>query len=247
MSAQWYLYKDGTQQGPFSWEQLRQKAASGGIGPQDQVWSQNMGDWTPADEVEGLLYSQPTPAPDPWSTAAPPPPSAADRRAAAPADGAWAAPRQTAAYPKAPLGRRFLAYLIDGFVASIPLSLIGIVVAAAFALTADSSGDPPALVMVIAIGGGLLGFAWALLYTLLKDGFGAGQSWGKKMLKLMVVGLEDGQPCTKKKSAVRNLIGSVLGFIDIIVALFQQQGQRVGDMLSKTQVIEVQAYGQGGY
>ena len=247
MSAEWYLYKDGTQRGPFTWEQLRQKAASGGIGPQDQVWSETLGDWTPADEVEGLLYAHAAPAPAPWSTAAPPAPSPAERRAAPAADAAWAAPRQTGIYPKAPLGRRFFAYLIDGFISSIPMSVIGIVIAVAFALTADSYGDPPALVMVIAVGGGLLAFGWAFLYTLLRDGFGQGQSWGKKMVKLMVVGLEDGQPCTKKKSAVRNLISGVLGFIDIIVALFQQQGQRVGDMLAKTQVIEVQAYGRGRY
>jgi len=101
--------------------------------------------------------------------------------------------------------------------------------------------------MVLAFGGGLLGFAWAFGYTLLRDGMGSGQSMGKKMFKLMVVRLEDHQRCTKGNSAVRNLIGGVLGFIDIIVALVGQKGQRVGDKLVNTQVVEVGAWGRRAY
>lgn len=247
MAAQWYLYKDGMQQGPFSWEQLRHKADSGGVSPTDQVWSEGMSGWTRANKVEGLLHAEPTPAAAPQAPPVPPPPLVAERHAGERVEAAWAAQRQEGAYAKAPLGRRFLAYLIDGFIGSLPVGLIGILIGIAFAVTADSYGDPPALVIVLAFGGGLLGFGWAILYTLLRDGFGEGQSWGKKMVKLMVVRLEDGQRCTKKDSAVRNVIGWLLGFIDVIVALVQQKGQRVGDMLAKTQVIEVQAYGRRGY
>jgi uncharacterized RDD family membrane protein YckC len=101
--------------------------------------------------------------------------------------------------------------------------------------------------MVLAFGGGLLGFAWAFGYTLLRDGMGNGQSLGKRMFKLMVVRLEDDQPSTKANSAVRNLIGGVLGLIDIIVALVGQTGQRLGDKLVNTQVIEVGAWGRSAY
>lgn len=247
MAAQWYIYKDGTQRGPMSWEELREQARSGGVAAEDYVWTEGMSGWARADEVEGLLYSAPAPVPAPQPAPAPPPPSAAEWYAAEPTGSERTASRYSEGYPKAPLGRRFLAYLIDGFIGSLPMSTIGIMIAIAFAVTADSYGDPPTMVLLLALGGGLLGFGWALLYTLLRDGFGEGQSWGKKMLKLMVVRLEDGQPATKGNSAVRNLVGWVLGFIDIIVALFQQQGQRVDDMLAKTQVIEVQAYGRRGY
>lgn len=247
MSEQWYLHKDGMQQGPFSWETLRQKATSGEIAPMDHVWSEGMGGWTRADEVAGLLYVRPAPLPPPQPAPAPPPPAPAQRAAGAAIDAEWPSPRQAGVYLKASLGRRFLAYLVDGFIASVPGSLIGVVAVIAFAVTADATGDPPALVTILAIGALLVGFGWATLYGLLRDGFGQGQSWGKKALKLMVVRLEDGQPSSKRASAVRNLIGSVLGFIDIIVALVQQKGQRAGDMLTKTQVIDVAAYGRPGY
>lgn len=247
MSEQWYLHKDGMQQGPFSWDALRQKATSGEIAPMDQVWSEGMSGWTPAEEVEGLLHLEPAPPAPPQPASAPPPPRPAQPAAGAAIHAERAAPRQAGAYAKASLGRRFLAYLLDSFIASVPGSLIGIVVAIAFAVTADSAGDPPALVILLAVGGMLVGAGWAILYALLRDGFGQGQSWGKKAFKLMVVRLEDGQPCSKRASAVRNLIGSFLGFIDLIVALVQEKGQRVGDMLTNTQVIDVAAYRQRGY
>lgn len=242
MAAQWYLYKDGMQQGPMSWEQLRERAQSGGIEAGDHVWTEGMSGWTRADDVVGLLATAPSVAP------APPPsrPVAPQPQAAATGAG-WAAGSTAGAYPKAPMGRRFLAYFIDGLISSIPISVIGIVMPIALGVTADSYGDPPVLVMVLAFGGGLLAFLWAMGYTLLRDGMGQGQSPGKKMFKLMVVRLEDGEPCTKGNSLVRNLIAGVLSFIDIIVALFQQQGQRVGDMLAKTQVIEVSAWGRRAY
>ena len=242
MSTEWYLYKDGQQQGPVSWEQLRRQAASGQIGAEDQVWTESMSDWTRAGEVEGLF-----PSFGPAAAPAPPPRPSMGQRQPAPADAGWPAGSRAGAYPKAPMGRRFLAYFIDGLIASVPMTIIGVIVSIAIFLSADTSGDPSALVMVLAFGGGLLGFAWALGYTLLRDGMGNGQSLGKRMFKLMVVRLEDGRPSTKVNSAVRNLIGGVLGFIDIIVALVGQTGQRLGDKLVNTQVIEVGAWGRSAY
>ena len=145
------------------------------------------------------------------------------------------------------MGRRFLAYFVDGLIASVPITIVGVIVSIAIFVSADSYGDPSALVLVLAFGGGLLGFAWAFGYTLLRDGMGKGQSLGKKMFKLMVVRLDDDQPSTRGNSAVRNLIGGVLGFIDIIVALLGQKGQRVGDKLVNTQVVEVGAWGRSAY
>lgn len=243
MSTEWYLYKDGQQHGPVSWDQLRQQAASRQIDAEDQVWTESMSGWTRAAEVEGLFGSR-----RPAATApAPPPRSSRPQPQPAPVDAAWAAGSMAGAYPKAPMGRRFLAYFIDGLIASVPMTIIGVIVSIGIVVSADASGDPSALVMVLAFGGGLLGFAWALGYTLLRDGMGSGQSLGKKMFKLMVVRLEDGRPCTKGNSAVRNLIGGVLGFIDIIVALVGQTGQRVGDKLVNAQVIEVEAWERSAY
>lgn len=54
MSAQWYVYKDGEQKGPYSFEQLTEAAKSGQISPADMVWTAGMDGWTRAEQVEGL-------------------------------------------------------------------------------------------------------------------------------------------------------------------------------------------------
>ncbi len=66
MSSQWFLYKNQQQQGPFSWEKLVEQARAHIIGPADMIWTEGMGGWSRADQVEGLI----TPAP---KAAVPPP------------------------------------------------------------------------------------------------------------------------------------------------------------------------------
>ncbi len=55
MSAQWYLYKDGRQQGPFSLGDLYRQAEAGLFGPADLVWTGGMENWGRADQVKGLI------------------------------------------------------------------------------------------------------------------------------------------------------------------------------------------------
>jgi hypothetical protein len=70
MSTQWYLYKDGQQQGPFSRQALDQKAQTGAFGPADLVWTEGMENWARADLIKDLFAAAaPPPAPSP----APPP------------------------------------------------------------------------------------------------------------------------------------------------------------------------------
>lgn len=71
MSAQWYLYKDGRQQGPFSLEDLYRQAEAGLFGPADLVWTGGMADWIRAEQVKGLIFAS-----SPASPASPGPPSA---------------------------------------------------------------------------------------------------------------------------------------------------------------------------
>jgi len=134
------------------------------------------------------------------------------------------------------IGPRFLAYFVDQVIAFTPIIIFSCVAVVALGAYGDRSASPMARFLIALAG--LVGLSWSLLYTLVRDGLGQGQSLGKRMVGLMVVRLEDGRPCTIGNSIVRNLIGSLLGIIDIIiVALFNQNGQRVGDMLLKTQVV----------
>lgn len=64
MSNDWYVYKEGQQQGPFTWEELWHKASEGKIKPADHVWSQNLPGWTRADQIPQLMPPVPEPIPD---------------------------------------------------------------------------------------------------------------------------------------------------------------------------------------
>lgn len=56
MSSSWYLYKDGQQKGPYTFEQLSEGSRSGQVGSADMVWTAGMEGWTQAGQVEGLNF-----------------------------------------------------------------------------------------------------------------------------------------------------------------------------------------------
>jgi uncharacterized RDD family membrane protein YckC len=112
------------------------------------------------------------------------------------------------------------------------------------------------LVGLIPVVGGIAGF----LYFLLRDGLLEGSSLGKKLLKLKAVEVESGKSATYSDSVKRNLIfavpslllvvpflgfvvylavASVVGIIEIIAVLTDQNGRRFGDRLANTKVVNV--------
>ena len=82
-------------------------------------------------------------------------------------------------------------------------------------------------------------------YLLLRDAlFIPGQSLGKFLFGVRVISLENGRPCSRLQSAQRNFILLVPG-LNVVAAVLEAmavardpQGQRLGDMLANTQVIE---------
>jgi hypothetical protein len=88
-----------------------------------------------------------------------------------------------------------------------------------------------------------LGAVVAVLYLLLRDGIG-GQSLGKLLVGLVVVNVQTGRLCTWKESALRNVFVLIPGanvmaiLLESIALIRDPQGQRLGDRLAHTQVIE---------
>ncbi len=83
------------------------------------------------------------------------------------------------------------------------------------------------------------------LYLLLRDAlFIPGQSVGKFLFGLRVISLGDGRPCGRLQSAQRNFILVVPGLnvvataLEAVAVTRDPQGQRLGDKLANTQVIE---------
>jgi uncharacterized RDD family membrane protein YckC len=152
-------------------------------------------------------------------------------------------------YPKAPIGKRIAAYIIDSLIAG---TFFLIYLIASDFMYYDIFFDIDYFIEPFYYPLTYVFLTWLIFYMLLRDGFGAGQSWGKETQGLMVVNLTDNKPCSKGKSAARNsvtlvlglipIINSFTGMIDPLIAIANQKGHRIGDMLAKTQVIEVGKY-----
>ncbi|MDL5051224.1 RDD family protein [Oscillatoria amoena NRMC-F 0135] len=153
----------------------------------------------------------------------------------------------TGYYPKASLGDRFLASLIDGLVL-LALAIPSIILIILGAIELDKYYDEQTKGYIY-IGLGILLFVLPLIYNFIKDGLGNGQSYGKRAMSLMVVNLDNNTPCNMGKSAVRYLIMLLLGIIpyvggliEPIMVLADKDGRRLGDRAANTQVIEVRHY-----
>lgn len=139
-------------------------------------------------------------------------------------------------YPKADIFRRFIAFLIDGIVASILIyvPILGGIVSTVYMLTKD-----------------------VIAYEITKNPDFKNRSLGKKVMGLEVVSME-GEDIDWGLSIRRNLplavgsvcsivpiigwiIGAILGFIMSIVEIFlvltDNNGKRLGDRLANTQVV----------
>lgn len=139
-------------------------------------------------------------------------------------------------YPKAGLGGRFLAYLVDSLVTGLPF------VPGALLMTSRHTDVLGGVLLFLA-------FGWGLYYGFCKDGMRGGQSYGKKLNGLMVVNLTTNQPCKTGGSILRALswcIPYVGGLIEIVMILASDKGRRLGDRFATTQVIEVSQYKQVG-
>ena len=87
-------------------------------------------------------------------------------------------------------------------------------------------------------GGTLLGVVAAVLYLLFQDGLARGQSYGKRVTSTAVIDERTGEWCSFGQSFVRNLLLSVLNFIDWIF-IFGGKRQRLGDKLASTVVVKL--------
>ena len=145
-------------------------------------------------------------------------------------------------YPKAPLGKRFLAYLLDKFIKlGLAIPAIIFIVKGAIQLKEYGKSEEAILTLVVGVALCLL----PLVYVFIKDGLGKGQSWGKQAVGLMVVYLPNNTPCTIGQSCLRGLVGVLLKLVPVvgrliepIMVLADSDGRRLADKAANTQVID---------
>lgn len=84
-------------------------------------------------------------------------------------------------------------------------------------------------------------FCWSIFYLLCHDALPGGQSYGKRLLGLMVVDLTTNQPCTYRQSIIRNLAGiATLAWLN---SYFEDNVARYKrDIWAGTQVVSVLEY-----
>jgi uncharacterized RDD family membrane protein YckC len=121
-------------------------------------------------------------------------------------------------YAKADIGRRFCAVMVDS-----------LFVGTGWFLYRQSDS--------------VLYLLAALLYVLLRDAM-YGRSVGKFLFGLVVIDLETGRPCGRAGSAKRNVVFLLPGanlsaaFLEAVTIVRDPQGQRLGDRVAQTQVVE---------
>lgn len=171
----------------------------------------------------------------------PPAPSAADHYSSAPAGGSTMAPTgpSLAGWPL-----RAAGYLIDGFLPAIPAGIIiaiGMAMGASGATTdpatgAMSGGNP--LGFVIA-GIGYLGlFVFQVWNRWIKGG--KGQTIGRKMVGITLLGEETGQPIGTGMAFVRDLahvLDSLPFYVGWLWPLWDSKRQTFADKVVKTVVV----------
>jgi uncharacterized RDD family membrane protein YckC len=149
-------------------------------------------------------------------------------------------------FKNAPIGKRFLAYLLDGLIVAL-LFIPSLFLLFDFLVSIFSNNyyggyaDYTKQNLLI----GLVLFILPFRYILIKDGLGEGQSIGKKAVDLMVINVNTNEPCTKLNSAGRNILFSIIasipyiGFLlEVIMIFANPDGRKLSDLGSGTQVIE---------
>ncbi len=223
MSTNWFLQRETSRYGPFSWEQFMEYAQAGRIAKDDLVISEQMEQWVKAADVPGLFISAPPPAP-PLS---PPPPFSPP----SPASGAAARQSMSSTDMKyAGVGIRLVALIMD----SIVFFLMGFVMAL---ITGDTTAagyemqGAPAFVL----------FFLGIIYFPLMEGL-VGATLGKMAVGL-TVRRQDGRLCGIVPALVRNVLRCIdfLPFFYLLGAILiwaSPQRKRLGDRVAGTVVVK---------
>lgn len=164
-------------------------------------------------------------------------------------------------YSKAPLGKRLLAILIDFLIMAGWIGIFYMIVANLFISSMPYTVSNYSSIELYFnqdnivdniktnyyIVNAMFVLLPPLVYFLIKDGLGQGQSLGKRIVGLQVVCLKNNTPCSKSISCLRNLVLLLLNIItifpfvgcliELITIIVNKGGKRLGDMVAKTQVV----------
>jgi uncharacterized RDD family membrane protein YckC len=96
----------------------------------------------------------------------------------------------------------------------------------------------------VLLAGSVLAWAGNVAYILLRDGLFDGQSLGKRIVGLKVVGHQHQRPCTYRESILRNVlwvipvVNVVMGLTGLHALMHDPNGRHWGDRLAETVVVK---------
>ncbi len=152
-----------------------------------------------------------------------------------PPPAAAAAPIRTGREEYAGFGPRFIAYLLDGLIMSLfMIPAYGLILLANFML------DPGALTMIITVIAALLALVVVFMYWVFLTGK-KGATYGKKIMKLRVVGADGTYPIGISKALIRVLMqaigGSICGLTYWMILFDKEMKRGLHDKIAGTLVI----------
>lgn len=148
---------------------------------------------------------------------------------------------------KSDIGIRFIAAIIDVLIeAGLSVPAIAFYMLGVAGFTTNSLGYPVHRSLPIFFILSFFAYFIPIIYMLIKDGIGEGQSFGKKIMRIKVIKVNDLSNCTMGVSVIRNLIGIFIvlipfvgWLIEPIMVLVSSDGRRVADRIAGTMVVNV--------
>jgi uncharacterized RDD family membrane protein YckC len=134
---------------------------------------------------------------------------------------------------KAPIKERIISFFFDCCVALILMTMI--IYAGFLAWNNYDSAIGRLLGLALL----LLGLVAGIAFALLRDGLFGGLGVGKKIMRIRVA-RSDGSRCDLISSAMRNitLLIPILNILELILAVADREGKRIGDKIARTHVVE---------
>jgi hypothetical protein len=152
---------------------------------------------------------------------------------------------------RADRGKRFMAMILDmtfTFIIGLPamvMAMMAIMNTGLFPALFDNGIRQTSTIFILYYFISILLCIPPLIYPFIKDGMKNGQSFGKRLMGIRVISLDDGMPCTYARSAIRQLISLLLcnvafiGYIiEPLIVLIDDDGRRIADRVANTFVVQ---------
>ena len=148
-------------------------------------------------------------------------------------------------------GKRFMAMILDmtfTFIIGLPamvLAMIAMMNTGVFPRWLNNNIRETNTLFILYFFISILLFIPPIIYPFIKDGMKNGQSFGKRLMGIRVISLDDGTPCTYARAAIRQLISLLLcnvafiGYIiEPLIVLIDDDGRRIADRIANTFVVQ---------